>query len=275
MRGTSRNSTSSTRRPELRPRSGWRCSRRIRRVVAQRDDSLAREIGLLVSLGKYDEAIQRLTGREFSVWEGANLNVADNWVDAHVLRGRQELAAKRYKEALADFQAALQIPANLPSEGVDMRHSRPGSGLLDRQRLPGYGRCEAGEPILAKVGGLRSRVRRGRRGMRSRASRSGTFSRITRRCRCASSAQTEKAEAHSEGPRRHRQPGPATQHRGCGAIRQQRANWPGQTGRRRITRPGSDTWGSNETQKAKAELAEGAASPAPTTRRPFRARGAG
>ena len=94
-------------------------------VVSQRDDSLAREIGLLVSLGKYDEAIQLLTGREFSVWEGANLNVADNWVDAHVLRGRQELAAKHYKEALADFQAALQIPENLPSEGIDISARSP------------------------------------------------------------------------------------------------------------------------------------------------------
>ena len=94
-------------------------------IVTQRDDSLAREIGLLVSLGKYDEAIRRLTGREFSVWEGANLNVADNWVDAHVLRGQQELAAKHYKEALADLQAALQIPANLPSEGVDVGNRAP------------------------------------------------------------------------------------------------------------------------------------------------------
>lgn len=96
-----------------------------REVVAQRDDSLARTIGLLVSLGKYDEAIQRLTGREFSVWEGANLNVTDNWVDAHILRGRQELAAKRNKEALADFQDAIQIPANLPSEGIDVEARAP------------------------------------------------------------------------------------------------------------------------------------------------------
>ena len=34
-------------------------------VVGRRDDSLAHEIGLMVSLGQYDEAIQRLTGREF------------------------------------------------------------------------------------------------------------------------------------------------------------------------------------------------------------------
>jgi tetratricopeptide (TPR) repeat protein len=98
---------------------------RNQQVIAQRDDSLAREIGLLVSVGKYDEAIERLTGREFSVWEGANLNVAENWIDAHVLRGRKRLAARQTKEALADFQAALQIPSNLPSEGVDLADREP------------------------------------------------------------------------------------------------------------------------------------------------------
>ncbi|MGO9241028.1 MAG: DUF5107 domain-containing protein [Bryobacteraceae bacterium] len=94
-------------------------------VVARRDDSLAHEIGLLVSLGQYDEAIQRLTGREFAVWEGANLNVADNWTDAHMLQGRKLLAAKHAKAALAEFQVALDIPTNLPSEGIDVNAREP------------------------------------------------------------------------------------------------------------------------------------------------------
>jgi tetratricopeptide (TPR) repeat protein len=97
-------------------------------VVVQRDDSLAHEVGLLVSMGKYDEAIQRLTGREFAVWEGGNLNVADNWTDAHMLRGRKLLEAKHAKEALAEFQAALNIPSNLPSEGIDVSSREPEAG---------------------------------------------------------------------------------------------------------------------------------------------------
>jgi tetratricopeptide (TPR) repeat protein len=95
------------------------------RVVAQRDDSMAREIGLLVSLGKYDQAIQQLSGREFAVWEGGHLSVVDNWVDAHIGRGRRYLAAKRNKEALADFKTALQIPSNLPSEDFDTTIREP------------------------------------------------------------------------------------------------------------------------------------------------------
>jgi tetratricopeptide (TPR) repeat protein len=40
--------------------------------------------------------------------------VAEHWTDAHILRGRQEIAAKHDREALADFQAALGPPSNLP-----------------------------------------------------------------------------------------------------------------------------------------------------------------
>ena len=87
-----------------------------RDVVAQRDDSLAREINLLVATGKFDQAITLLNSKEFAVWEGGTLSVADDWADAHLLRGRLYLQDKKYQEAIADFKAALEIPSNLPSE---------------------------------------------------------------------------------------------------------------------------------------------------------------
>jgi tetratricopeptide (TPR) repeat protein len=87
-----------------------------RDVVAQRDDSLAREINLLVATGKFDQAITLLGSKEFAVWESGTLSVADDWADAHILRGRLHLQDKQYQEAIADFKAALEIPANLPSE---------------------------------------------------------------------------------------------------------------------------------------------------------------
>jgi hypothetical protein len=86
------------------------------RVVAMRDDALSREIGLKVFCGKYDEAIQLMTGRKFSVWEGGSLDVADHWLDAHLLRGRQRLQSGQAASALADFEAAKAIPENLPTE---------------------------------------------------------------------------------------------------------------------------------------------------------------
>jgi tetratricopeptide (TPR) repeat protein len=90
-------------------------------VVARRDDAVNREVGLKVAMGKYDDAIGLMTGRRFAVWEGGNLNVAEYWMDAHLLRGRERLAAKRYREALADYQAAAKIPDNLPSERMGGR----------------------------------------------------------------------------------------------------------------------------------------------------------
>lgn len=85
-------------------------------VVQQRDDALAREITLKVVLGKWDEAIQLMSARRFSVWEGGSIRVADDWIDAHLLRGQQHLAAGRLQEALHDFESALHVPENLPAE---------------------------------------------------------------------------------------------------------------------------------------------------------------
>lgn len=94
-------------------------------VVAGSDGSLAREVGLLVSLGKLDEATRLLSSHQFAVAEGANINVADMWTDAHILLGRQQLAAKQPQPALVDFQAALVIPSNLPSEGIELEVRQP------------------------------------------------------------------------------------------------------------------------------------------------------
>jgi tetratricopeptide (TPR) repeat protein len=85
-------------------------------VVCKCDDALSREIGLQVFAGKYDEAIRLMAGRKFSVWEGGRLEVADHWVNAHLLRGRRSLVAGQPAAALADFQAAQAIPDNLPND---------------------------------------------------------------------------------------------------------------------------------------------------------------
>jgi tetratricopeptide (TPR) repeat protein len=89
-------------------------------VVSSRDDSMNRGIALMVAAGKYEDAISILSKRHFAVAEGANINVAEQWANAHILKGRKMLAEKRYREALADFQAALVVPANLPSENISL-----------------------------------------------------------------------------------------------------------------------------------------------------------
>jgi tetratricopeptide (TPR) repeat protein len=85
-------------------------------IVQKRDDALSREIGLKIFAGKYDDAIALMTGRTFSVWEGGSLDVAEHWINAHILRGRKRLAAKQFNEALADFQVAKLIRDNLPND---------------------------------------------------------------------------------------------------------------------------------------------------------------
>jgi|SRR5271157_665443 len=88
-----------------------------RDVVARRDDSQNRAIALKIAMSRYDEAIAMMTGRKFASAEGANLNVAEHWTEAHLYRGQDRMKAGKYQDALADFQAAAVVPENLPGGG--------------------------------------------------------------------------------------------------------------------------------------------------------------
>ena len=86
-------------------------------TVAKKDEGLASLIALKTFAGKPDEAIALLQGRTFSIWEGGTrFNTGDAWLDAHLVRGLQQLAAKRADQALADFREALSPPENLRAE---------------------------------------------------------------------------------------------------------------------------------------------------------------
>jgi len=81
-------------------------------TVLQRDDALSREIALLVELGKYDKAIGLLETHHFHVWEGGG-RIHNVFVDAHLFRGQECYKSKKYREALKDYEAALEYPENL------------------------------------------------------------------------------------------------------------------------------------------------------------------
>ncbi len=89
-----------------------------REVVTRRDDSENRAIALKIASSHYDDAIAMMTGRKFASAEGAELNVAEHWRDAHLYRGEDRMKAGIYQDALADFQAAVAVPENLPG-GAD------------------------------------------------------------------------------------------------------------------------------------------------------------
>ena len=140
-------------------------------VVAERDDALARAVALKVVMNKYDEAISLMTGRQYEVWEGGTLNVADYWTDAHLLRGRERAASGSWKEALADFEAAGKIPDNLPSE-------RRGGGGRDAEIAYWIGTAQA---ALGDAEAARSSWRRAAAGADDGGARRGPDSLVSAR----------------------------------------------------------------------------------------------
>ena len=89
-----------------------------------------REISLLVTVGRYDDAIRLLTGREFAVWEGGALHVADDWTEAQIRRGAALQEQGKFQKALAAFEAAAS-GAGKPAHGGRRRESaaRPSSAI--------------------------------------------------------------------------------------------------------------------------------------------------
>ena len=73
------------------------------------------------------------------------LDVADHWVNAHLLRGQERLQAEQFAAALADFQTAKTIPDNLPS---DVRRS--GGRDAELAYLVGLACQGLGDPENAK-----------------------------------------------------------------------------------------------------------------------------
>jgi len=77
-----------------------------------RSNAVAREALLLTVLARYDRALDLLEHTHFHVEELAGA-IHDAFVDAHLLRGLQRLAAKDTSGAAADFGAAGAYPDNL------------------------------------------------------------------------------------------------------------------------------------------------------------------
>jgi tetratricopeptide (TPR) repeat protein len=83
-------------------------------VVERRDDALNRYVALQVASGQLEAAIQTMTTHTFAVAEGENINVVEQWTEAHILRAQKEIETQHYADALKDLEAAVTIPANLP-----------------------------------------------------------------------------------------------------------------------------------------------------------------
>lgn len=80
-------------------------------TIIKRDDAFSRKVILSVQLGDYDKALDLMMNRHFHTWEGG-ATVHDAFVDSHLLRGTNHLKAGRYRQALKDYQTALEYPEN-------------------------------------------------------------------------------------------------------------------------------------------------------------------
>ena len=90
-------------------------------AAINRDEAIAREVNLEIFAGKPDAAIQLLKTRFFRAWEGGGrFSLGDSWINANLALGHRHMTGKQYAEALADYQAALQIPVTLQEAAGDV-----------------------------------------------------------------------------------------------------------------------------------------------------------
>ncbi len=80
-------------------------------VVAQRDDAVTRRITLLTAAGQAGSALEILRQRHFHNWEGSG-SLHDVYVEACLQSGITHLHEARPAQALIEFRAALEYPAN-------------------------------------------------------------------------------------------------------------------------------------------------------------------
>ncbi|NJD09341.1 MAG: DUF5107 domain-containing protein [Gemmatimonadetes bacterium] len=83
----------------------------------ERDDALTRQIRLYVELGNYDRALELLlNGHRYTMWEGGRkYSALSSYKDARLLKGHGYMKAKQYRDALRQYEAALEYPENFSS----------------------------------------------------------------------------------------------------------------------------------------------------------------
>lgn len=84
-----------------------------RDLVARRDDLTVEYVTLLNQAGRWQGALDHLSERRFSPWEGGEGLVSAQYVLAHRCLGQAALIANRSAEALEHFEAARVYPENL------------------------------------------------------------------------------------------------------------------------------------------------------------------
>jgi len=164
-------------------------------ALLRHDECLAHLIGLKTFAGKTDESIDLLASHTFNIWEGGTrFSTADSWINAHLARGQEHFQAGKYRDALADFEAATRFPANLRAYDTGARTAEISYWVW----LRAGGRSETRPSPRRR--GIALRRRRSAPGgaatPRSLARISAApGSATTRRSRCGNSARNSMAES--------------------------------------------------------------------------------
>lgn len=82
-------------------------------LVEERDFLYLERVTLYNDLKQPQKALDILLARRFFPWEGSEGLISDQYAFAHLLLGREALAAGKAQEALVQFQAGWNFPANL------------------------------------------------------------------------------------------------------------------------------------------------------------------
>lgn len=77
-------------------------------IVKKRDDSFIHQISVLTLAGKPEKAVEYLSGKAFSYYEG-NSRSREVTIDARLILGKKYFAGKKFKKALEQFLLA-QVP---------------------------------------------------------------------------------------------------------------------------------------------------------------------
>ena len=120
-------------------------------ILASRDDLTVEYITLLNHCGRWGQALEMLSTRRFSPWEGGEGLVSAQYAYAHRALGREGLAAGKGADALAHFKQARHYPENL-GEGkhllmlerdLDYLSGLAAQQLGDTQLAQGYWKAAA------------------------------------------------------------------------------------------------------------------------------------
>jgi tetratricopeptide (TPR) repeat protein len=82
-------------------------------LAEQRDDLTLERITLLNLLGRYQEALDILTTRNFHPWEGGEGKVTGQYILSLVELAKEQLQVKTYRQAIDYLERALVYPDNL------------------------------------------------------------------------------------------------------------------------------------------------------------------